>query len=67
PGRHGFGVHFYGGLLERIFLAAELPWYLLAALRLTPGQPSRAHAPADTGPAAASPAGSLIPGTSCMP
>lgn len=52
PGRHGFGVHSDGGLLERIFLALELLWFLLVALRLTQGQPSRACAPAATGPAA---------------
>ncbi len=34
------------GLLERIFLALELLWFLLAALLLTPGQPpAPAHPP----------------------
>jgi hypothetical protein len=51
PGRHGFGAHPGSGLLERIFPALELLWFLLAALRLTPGQPSRACTPATTGPA----------------
>lgn len=51
PGRHGFGVHSDGGLLEPIFLALELPWFLVVALRLTQGQPFRAHVPAATGPA----------------
>ena len=51
PGRHGFGVHCDGSLLEPILLALELPWFLLVALRLTHGQPSRAHGPAATGPA----------------
>jgi hypothetical protein len=38
-----FGVHSDRGLLEPIFLALELPWFLLAALRLTQGQRSRAR------------------------
>ena len=49
PGRHGFGVHSDGGLLEPILLVLELPWFLLVALRFTRGQPSRTHAPATTG------------------
>jgi hypothetical protein len=61
-GRHGFGVHSNGDLLERIFLALELQWFLLVTRRLTRGQPSRAHAPAATGQPFRLPRTSLPPG-----
>jgi hypothetical protein len=66
PSRRGFGAHPGSGLLEQIFLALELLWFLLAALGLTPGQPPAPAHPPPPGqplrlPRSKPPTGTLIP------